>query len=677
MALGWVLAAASSAAARSDAAPTEVVRVGLYQNAPKVFDDDGTARGFFPEVLGAVLDALDLEPRYHRCEWAECLDALERGRIDLMPDVALTEDRAARFGFGQEAWLHASSVFYHRLDRRLRKIDDLAGHRIALVDESVQEQAILSLERERGWTVEIVKVPDMASVLSAVGEGRADFGVVNLYFGRMHADPTEVVESGVILAAVPLHVAYRPGFPPALVRRIDALLAWQKIEPDSAYHRAYRRWLWADPGTPDWAFLALGGLFGAVLLAVTAALVFHRRERGTSAALLRSRDRVAAVAESVGLGIWEWDPASDQVAWDQSMYRLYGLQPGADEVVTVAAWMERIHPDDRVRLARQLARTRDEQTPLEVDLRILHADGSELTVKSQGRFVRAGSTMVGIQLDITEWRRLERRLREAERMEALGKLTGGIAHDFNNRLLVITTNLELALEDLSDPELPELISDALEAARGSAELTRRLLAFSRRQDLRPRRLDLNQILARMREVLGRALPGSVTLVCEPHSEPLWVDVDAAQLESTVVNIARNALDAMPDGGRLTLSCSRKCVPSRSGGPEVVLHRLVVTDDGEGMDEEVRRRAFEPFFTTRPIGSGTGVGLSAAHGFAVQSGGSVELTSAPGQGTQVILSFPAADAPAAVEINQPASQGATTPPIQADSTTPAPGIPGRD
>jgi PAS domain S-box-containing protein len=240
--------------------------------------------------------------------------------------------------------------------------------------------------------------------------------------------------------------------------------------------------------------------------------------------------------------------------------------------------------------------------------------------------------------DITEHLRLEEQFRQAQKMEAVGHLAGGIAHDFNNLLTVITGYSDLLLGRAAEaaPERRPLAEIAAAAAR-AAELTRQLLAFSRRQALRPRVLDLNALVSRVQSFLERLLGEHIQLETRLSPGAWPVRVDPAQMEQVIVNLAVNARDAMPDGGRLTLSTAN----ITANGRHYV--SLEVCDTGCGMDAATRAHIFEPFFTTKGPNKGTGLGLPTAQGIILQSGGSIDVESEPGQGTTIRISLPRVNA----------------------------------
>jgi PAS domain S-box-containing protein len=258
----------------------------------------------------------------------------------------------------------------------------------------------------------------------------------------------------------------------------------------------------------------------------------------------------------------------------------------------------------------------------------------------------------------------EEALRQSQKMEVVGQLTGGVAHDFNNLLQIIMGNLDTARRGMSEasPRVKRALETAANGARRAASLTQRLLAFSRRQPLNPKPIDLNALVAGMSDLLHRTL-GEVTDVLNVQGAGLWrIEADATELESAILNLALNARDAMPRGGRLTIETANADIDQGYSAlrAEVLPGQYVVisvSDTGTGMSEDARSRAFEPFFTTKPVGEGTGLGLSQVYGFVKQSGGHVKIYSELGQGTCVKIYLPrlndtARDTAPAAELSTP-------------------------
>jgi PAS domain S-box-containing protein len=249
-----------------------------------------------------------------------------------------------------------------------------------------------------------------------------------------------------------------------------------------------------------------------------------------------------------------------------------------------------------------------------------------------------------ITRDMTERRVLEEHRRQAQKMEAIGQLTSGVAHDFNNLLATIIPNLELAHDCMSDELGRKRIGNAMAAAERGAALTEQLLAFSRRQDLATRPVDLNRLVAQTSEMLPRTIGPAIAIETDLVDDTWHANTDPNQLQLALLNLAINARDAMPGGGRLTISTANLPDSTLDLGTYTVFGdfvRLSVSDTGTGMSEEVASRAFEPFFTTKTLGKGTGLGLSMVYGFVQQSGGAVTIDSEIGRGTTIEIRLPRA------------------------------------
>jgi PAS domain S-box-containing protein len=322
--------------------------------------------------------------------------------------------------------------------------------------------------------------------------------------------------------------------------------------------------------------------------------------------------------------------------------------PAARFVEDPDLWPERIHPEDRERVLADLAGIQA-TGGMSAEYRWICADGSHRWFLDRAVLIRdqegQPQEIFGSCLDMTERHRIEQQLFQAQKMEAVGQLTGGIAHDFNNMLTVVIGNLDSLARALRGTGRNFGRAEmALTGALSCAELTRRLLAFARQQQLQPSSVNLSQMCRHVAKLLGRTLGERIRLdiQCEPG---LWpVLADPAQVESSLINLAVNARDAMSEGGTLTLETSN--VTSHGEDAHVPAGDFVllsVTDTGVGMTAEVLERAVEPFFTTKRLGHGTGLGLSMVYGFVKQSGGHVKIESAPNRGTRVKLYLPRGEA----------------------------------
>lgn len=355
-------------------------------------------------------------------------------------------------------------------------------------------------------------------------------------------------------------------------------------------------------------------------------------------AMRESVTRLTAVVETAVDGVILFDAQARILLFNPACERLFGYR--ADEVMNLDIGMLMAgekRPSSPAH-ARRLA------TGEAVGLR---KNGSSFPMDlSVGQAWQDGELIyVGIVHDLTARKLTEQQLQQAQKMETVGQLSGGIAHDFNNLLTVIIGNAEHLGEQLKGrPDLRQFADDICESGERGAELTQRLLAFSRRQLLQPKAIDCRELLQSMLKLLKRTLRENIEISTGFGPGAIQAFADRAQLESAVLNLALNAQDAMPSGGRLTLSTELAAIDEdyRALHPEVAsgAYALIsVTDDGEGMTPEVVEHAFEPFFTTKEVGKGSGLGLSMVYGFARQSDGHVSIYSEQGLGTTVRIYLP--------------------------------------
>ena len=372
-------------------------------------------------------------------------------------------------------------------------------------------------------------------------------------------------------------------------------------------------------------------------------------------ALRESERRLRLAQEAAKSGTWEWHVRTNQNYWSEEVWPLYGLTPHSC-VPSYEAWLQSIHAEDRARAAAAVNEAASHGAELNVEWRVNDPTGRERWLMSRGQPQleedgRVGRYL-GIVVDITERKRAEEekehlqlQLAQAQKMESIGRLAGGVAHDFNNLLTVINGFSRLLLDRLTagDP-LRDGLEEIHKAGERAAGLTQQLLAFSRKQVLQPRVLDLNRVVGEMRPLLARLMGEDVEVCVKLPAEATTIFADPHQLERVLMNLAVNSRDAMPHGGKFTIETGfaewgESRGQLRSGvhaGPCVT---LAVSDSGVGMNEETRGHIFEPFFTTKGVGKGTGLGLPTIHGIVEQSGGYVEVDSELGRGTTFKIYLP--------------------------------------
>jgi PAS domain S-box-containing protein len=577
--------------------------------------DTGETQAFafeYPTPAGARWFEVRLVP-----EWRGAAGSAERPRPAPSPDdTVLAIGRDATAERAAEAALRASEERFRQMAASMQEtfwLSDLATRRVLYVSPA--------FERIWGFPSE-----------------------------AMYADP----------AAVTPHI--HPDDRAATLANFDRMRRFELTEceyrivrPDGAV-----RWLWtrtfpvydAD-GRPR----ALTGI---------AADVTERKRVET--ALEASEAQLRLALDVAGLVVWEWDPATDRLRELGAPPAPGGAPSAARPAADFAAFLASVHPADRERVARAHADAVAGGDGLTLDYRAPGADGAFRSFHAVGRVLRdphgRAERMIGVTADVTERAALEARVRQAQRLDAAAALAGGVAHEFNNLLTIVSGHLEFARRELpaEHPAGVDLEQSAAAAERLRA-LVRQLLTFSRRQPARPRRVPLAELLAATEALLRPVLGDEIALDVRVHDAGLAVWADPGDLEQALVNLAINARDAMltprhghpGTGGTLGIELDAADVapPAAVAPPDALpagrYARLRLWDTGHGMDAETQARALDPFFTTKPVGTGAGLGLATVFGTVRQAGGSVQIDSAPGRGARFTILLPlaageAADAP---------------------------------
>ncbi len=397
--------------------------------------------------------------------------------------------------------------------------------------------------------------------------------------------------------------------------------------------------------------IALSGCLLTALMSLFVGVLAGRERRLGEEVRRRTQDlreserRLVRAQRVARMGSWHQVAGSDEPEWSPEIRRLFGVK--AAEPATREAFLSRIHPDDRERVARAWQDATAGGSH-EIEYRALVDGATRWMSERTERDGDGQAPCVGIVQDITERRRLQDQLFQAQRLDTVGRLAGGIAHDFNNLLQVISGFCDLLRERFRpDAESSADLAEIASATHKATDLTRQLLAFSRRQVMTPRVLDLNAVIEHNRRMLARVLGEDIRIDLQPGQGLDRVRIDPGQFDQVFMNLAVNARDAMADGGVLTIRTGNldlsdleaRSIPDAAPGRYV---RVTVADTGSGMTPEVRRQIFEPFFTTKGR-RGTGLGLSVVYGIVRQQEGFIQVESEPGRGATFHVCFPACSA----------------------------------
>lgn len=672
------------ACAVSDSAPRSV-RVGVYENKPKVFtDDNGRPAGLFIDLVSEFARKEGWNIEYVNCEWSECLADLEKGRIDLMPDVAYSTERDNIFDFHKIPVAESWSQIYANPEVPVSRISDLNEKRVALLRDSIQQKALQQTMKGFGYDIKIVPADSFDEAFRMVKEGSADATIANHFYGDFVYQDYGLVKTTVIFNVVSLYYAAPQGRNAYLLETIDRYLgAWIK-EPDSPYYRILSRWAEKPPTriVPSYFLWILGSVAGLLVFAFGIIYLLRRQVMARTKHLVKANDELKKTEDMLNLaleatkdGVWDWRPKTGRLIWSPSACTMLGYQAG-EFPADFDKWAELIHPDDREKTVTEVkSHINMGDRTFSVVFRQKRKDGNWIWINGRGKVVELDENgepqrVMGIQSDITEQKnaddelkkhrerleelvtartnelvKIQQQLIQSQKMEAIGQLAGGISHDFNNMLAVILGTSELISGNLSedDPNYAR-INRVIKTGKRAKDLTGRLLTFARKETLEISNTSINDILLDTVDILLSSITKKIAIQTTVSDEGLAICGDANQLCQAFLNLCINACDAMKEGGTLKItalpvSLDNAFCKSRSGLHPGDYCLIEIIDEGSGMPKEMLDRIFEPFFTTKKKGVGTGLGLSVTEGIVKMHNGHIEFESEVGKGTKVKVYLP--------------------------------------
>lgn len=653
------------------AAASTLVRVGGYQNAPKISrGPDGAAAGFWPELLAHIAASEGWELEYVWGTWSECLQRLQAGAIDVMPDVARTPERARVFRFASPSTLLSWSRLYARRGGEpVDSIPVLAGTTIAALRGSVNlegPRGLRSVLRDFEVTCRILEVDDYADAFQAVCDGRADVALTNREFGNLHGRRFGLRKTPILIQPIPIHFAFPPEGTGSdrLLARLSRAIGRLKGDPGSAYYRLREQHLEAgDPGAAALPAWFPGALRGAGMVALYLLLVLmvsriqvNRRDRQLRQShqdLLQAERRYREIYDATNDAILVLAPETGEVLdANRPSAELFGVAEAAALVGRPPPFVDEDGPG-RERLLGHLAAAAREGPQT-----FTHATSGAGGAGDPARWVEVAlrateiqteSRVIATARDITARRRteeLERRLVQISKLEAIGNLAAGVAHDFNNLLGVVVGYAESGLDEKDGGAQREALEGILEAAHRAEGLTRQILTFGQEGERSPTLLDPRPLVLEALRMLRRTQPAGVELHQHLPEKTGWIRADPTEVSQILMNLATNSFHALQaSGGEVHVSLDEVDLHEAAtvGAPGRFL-RLEVRDTGPGIPRELQQKVFEPYFTTKERGRGTGLGLSMVHGMARDLGGFVELVSRPATGTAIQVLIPVHEAP---------------------------------
>jgi len=626
--------------------PDEIIVAFGESFPPIVFRDaDGRPTGADIAIWRLWSERTGIPVEFRLMKWSEALPALERGEVDVVDGVSRTPAREQDLDFSVAYGELRSYIYYDEKLGASLDLDDLKNHRTGVIDGTDMEEYL----RRTMPQIELVEYGGPAELVAAARRDEIDafIGVdlsADYHLDRQRdGDGDEITHGEDALAASLLHMAVREGNHEVL----DLVNRGLAMITEKERRKIFKEWTgvgMAGPIDLEWIFWLGGSLLLTAVFLFTWNTVLRRRVAVATREVREKETRFRALIESSSDWIWEVDTNYVYTYVSPRVRDLLGYEP--EEVIGKSPFD--LMPGAEAERVREIVMPlMAEGKPLEsVENRNLHRDGHTVLLESSGLPIldRRGRVKGyrGVDRDITERKSLEAQLHHSQKMEAIGQLAGGVAHDFNNQLQAILgfTHLLLGQEGFGAPARTHL-NEVRKAAERAAVLTRQLLTFGRRETLKPRNLDLGALIRSMTEMLTRVLGERIELEVRTAAGLQAVRIDPGQVEQVVMNLCINARDAMPDGGMLAIETGNVRIDeARSGLEPGDYVELVVRDTGTGIDDAVLGHIFEPFYTTKGVGKGTGLGLATVYAIVDRHRGRVEVESRPGDGACFRVLLPA-------------------------------------
>ena len=646
------------------------VKVGVYQNTPLTFEKNGKTNGFFIDILEYIAGKEGWKIEYVHSSFPECLSNLKSGKIDLLGCIAYSEERGRNFDYTYESVITNWGQIYLNKKSDIESIIDLKGKKVAVLQNDIYFNNLRKLVNQSGIKCRFIEAFEYEDVLELVEIGRCEAGLVSQIYGLQRERDYDIIKSSIFLSPQRLYWAAPKGKNQELLYTLDSYLRKLKNNQQSIYYEALAKWLGIGEKSKfgkwfKWlisSFVVLLVLFLTVSLLLRVQVKSKTKElliknealikeinyrKDAEEALRESEEKYRNLFNNAQVGLYRTRISDGKfVEANDALARMFGYEDRADildsDYTTVDNYVD---PGTREKL---LAILQEHSEFINFEARLYRKDRSVAWFRYSGRIYPEKGYVEGIGADITEEKRLKKRLLQSQKMEAVGTLAGGVAHDLNNILSGLVSYPELLLMDIpEDSPLRKPILTIKYSGQKATIIVQDLLTLARRGVAVTEVVNLNDIICDYlkspeHEKLKSFHPGAEFKI---NLAPDLLNIlgSPVHLSKTVMNLISNAAEAMPDAGTITISTSNQYLDKPVRGYEDVQEGdyvvLSVVDSGVGMSEEDLARIFEPFYTKKVMGrSGTGLGMAVVWGTVKDHNGYIDVQSKEGEGASFTLYF---------------------------------------
>jgi PAS domain S-box-containing protein len=643
----------------SSATSKKTLKVGIYENEPKIFTNKGVPSGFWVELLDDIAAKEAWNIQWVHGTWEECIFRLKEGHIDLMPDVAYTKERSKLYSFQKETVFTSWARVYVSRNSKIQSFTDLDNKKIAVLKGSVNyvdKDGIKELTEKFGINCSFVETHNYDSVFKLIETGKADAGVTNKNFGNKKESEYKVKRTAMLFQPSDLRFAFskKTSSNAFLISQIDYRIKQLKKDENSTYYYLIEKYFEGHIKEkiviPAWVKIVMYSITVILFFLLAVSVVSRHQIKRTTAKLKESEERYRTLFENSPEGILVAEIKNMQFLYaNPAICKMLGYSK--EELKQIK--LSDIHPQDSIKyISSEFEIQAKEGKDLPLSIPCLRKDGTIIytNIVTSKMDIQGRECNVGFFTDITQRKKVEEekekinlQLLQAQKMESVGRLAGTIAHDFNNLLTAIIGYGHLLYDEIEkeDPR-SKMLEEILNAAKRAAGLTSQLLAFSRKNPIKLEVLDFNSIITEFVDMIDRLIGENIVFTSNLEKGQMNTKGDATQIEQIILNLVVNARDAMPEGGKLEVKTEKITISDEEAGNSPYARKgdficLSVSDTGKGIDKEIVSKIFEPFYTTKK--TGTGLGLSVVKEIIKKQDGWINVESEVGKGTTFKIYLP--------------------------------------